>query len=127
MSEMNVYGGKRLQRTRNGRMLAGVCSGIGEYVGIDPNILRLAFAIATFFGGLGIGAYAVAWILIPEEGAPTSIAQNILEKQKDSHLWHDMRLKFEGFQRNFSQPGRPDGQQATYTRTGADGSEGPRG
>ena len=39
MSEMNVYGGKRLQRTRNGRMLAGVCSGIGEYVGIDPNIV----------------------------------------------------------------------------------------
>ena len=107
-------------------MLAGVCSGIGEYVGIDPNILRLAFAIATFFGGLGVGAYAVAWLLIPEEGAPTSIAQNILEKQKDSHLWNDVKLKFEGFQRNLSQPSRPEGRQAPYTRTGADGPEGPR-
>src|SRR5690606_40462455 len=104
MSEMNVYGGKRLQRTRNGRMLAGVCSGIGEYVGIDPNILRLAFAIATFFGGLGIGAYAVAWILIPEEGAPTSIAQNILATPKDIHHRHARKFKSAGFQRHNPTP-----------------------
>ncbi len=73
---------KQLRRTRNGRIIAGVCSGIGEYTGIDANILRIALAVASFFGGLGIGIYAVAWLLMPEEGKATSIVQDLLDKQK---------------------------------------------
>ena len=77
MSELQPHPMRQLRRARRGRIVAGVCSGIGEYVGVDPNIVRIALAIASFFGGLGIGVYAVAWLLIPEEGKSTSIVQDL--------------------------------------------------
>ncbi len=83
---MNIQGqptSKELRRTREGRIVAGVCSGAGEFVGIDANIIRLGLAVATLFGGLGIGIYAVAWLLIPDEGKRTSIVQDLITKQKD--------------------------------------------
>nr|PZN38983.1 MAG: hypothetical protein DIU60_21915 [Actinomycetota bacterium] len=82
MSELQPHPMRQLRRARRGRIVAGVCSGIGEYVGVDPNIVRIALAIASFFGGLGIGVYAVAWLLIPEEGKSTSIVQDLIDKQK---------------------------------------------
>lgn len=96
MNEMNSNGPvKQLQRTRNGRIIAGVCSGVGEYIGVDANILRLALGVASFFGGLGIGVYAVAWLLLPEEGRHTSIAQDLINKNKDGHVWQDVKSKWD--------------------------------
>ncbi|PZG29417.1 hypothetical protein C1I98_32090 [Spongiactinospora gelatinilytica] len=80
---MNDYTGvKKLQRTRDGRIVAGVASGIGRYVGVDPNIIRIGLGIATFFGGLGVAIYAAGWLLLPDEGKDTSIVQDLVEKQK---------------------------------------------
>ncbi|NRQ30933.1 PspC domain-containing protein [Nonomuraea sp. NN258] len=81
MSEYNV---KKLRRTHNGRIVAGVCSGIGEYLGVDANLVRIALAIATLFGGVGIGAYAIGWLLMPEEGKETSVVQDLISKQQQS-------------------------------------------
>lgn len=80
---------KQLRRTRNGRVIAGVCSGIGDYVGIDANLVRIGLAIATLFGGVGIGVYAIGWLLMPEEGSDTSIVQDLIGKQqaKNDHTW----------------------------------------
>ncbi|MEU5876405.1 PspC domain-containing protein [Spirillospora sp. NPDC047279] len=75
---------KKLRRTRDGRMIAGVCSGAAGYLGVDANILRLALAAFSIFGGAGVALYAVAWVLIPEEGAPTSIAEDLVQKGKES-------------------------------------------
>jgi phage shock protein PspC (stress-responsive transcriptional regulator) len=58
---------KRLYRSRNNRILAGVAGGIGEYFNIDPVIVRLIFVILTFGQGSGILAYIIGWIVIPEE------------------------------------------------------------
>jgi phage shock protein PspC (stress-responsive transcriptional regulator) len=58
---------KQLRRPKNNRMIAGVCSGIGEYLGIDPVVIRLLLVVATLMGGSGILIYLVAWVLIPEE------------------------------------------------------------
>ena len=80
MSEF--HSSKQLRRTHKGRIIAGVCSGVGEYVGIDPNIIRIGLAIVTLFGGLGIGVYAIGWLLLPEEGKDTSIVQDLLAKQQ---------------------------------------------
>ncbi|MEU9890685.1 PspC domain-containing protein [Sphaerisporangium sp. NPDC051017] len=93
MNEMNLHGHstvKELRRTRQGRIVAGVCSGAAEFIGIDANILRIGLAIATFFGGLGVGIYAVAWLLIPEESKQTSIVQDLIGKQKSDpgSTWH---------------------------------------
>lgn len=73
---------KTLTRTHEGRMIAGVCSGAGVYLGIDPNIIRLVLAVSLIFGGAGVFAYALGWLLIPEEGHTTSILQNLLNKQQ---------------------------------------------
>jgi len=63
-----------LRRAYNGRMVAGVCAGIADYVGIDVTLVRVAFAVFTFLGGAGIPAYLACLLLIPEEGSDQSIA-----------------------------------------------------
>jgi phage shock protein PspC (stress-responsive transcriptional regulator) len=73
---------RKLVRTHNGRMIAGVCSGVGDSLGIDPNIVRLALAVFTVFGGAGILVYALGWLLLPEEGKETSIVQDMINKQQ---------------------------------------------
>ena len=94
MNEMNSNGSvKQLRRTRDGRIVAGVCSGVGEYIGVDANVLRIALAVATLFGGLGIGIYAVSWLLIPEEGNATSIVQDLIAKNKDNPTVQDIKTR----------------------------------
>ncbi|QXJ22438.1 PspC domain-containing protein [Actinomadura graeca] len=75
---------KQLRRTHEGRMLAGVCSGAARFLGVDANIVRLGLAVFTVFGGAGIALYAIGWLLIPEEDAPTSIAEDLFKKAGDS-------------------------------------------
>lgn len=58
---------KRLYRPRNERMIAGVCAGIANYLNIDPTLVRLAVLLLAVWGGGGILAYIIAWIVIPEE------------------------------------------------------------
>lgn len=60
---------RRLTRAREGRIIAGVCQGAARYFDIDPVILRIILAVLTVFGGAGVVMYALAWLLIPEEGA----------------------------------------------------------
>ncbi|KAA1422341.1 PspC domain-containing protein [Mumia zhuanghuii] len=56
-----------IRRTEDGRMVAGVCAGIGRYLGIDPVIPRIIFGVLTLVGFGGVLAYAAAWILLPDE------------------------------------------------------------
>ena len=57
-----------LRRNKTNRVAAGVCSGLGDYFGVDPVLFRVLFATAAFFGGAGILAYLLAWAAIPEAG-----------------------------------------------------------
>jgi phage shock protein C len=57
-----------VRRSRSERVLAGVCGGVGRYLGVDPVLLRIAFIILALANGLGVIAYVVAWVAIPEEG-----------------------------------------------------------
>ncbi|MBW2975814.1 PspC domain-containing protein [Candidatus Woesearchaeota archaeon] len=61
------FKGKRLFRSKKNRVIAGVCGGIGEYLGIDPTVIRLLWILFTLLGGAGILAYIIAWIIVPEE------------------------------------------------------------
>lgn len=75
-------GPRRLTRTRSGRMITGVCSGIGAYFGVDPTIVRIMVAILTVLtSGAGILLYAAATLIIPEEGKDLSIVQELIDKQ----------------------------------------------
>ena len=73
-----------LRRAYNGRMIAGVCAGIADYLGIDVTLVRVAFAVFTFLGLAGIPAYIACLLLIPEEGAEQSIAASLLESVQRS-------------------------------------------
>ena len=57
--------GKRLYRSRENRMLCGVCAGIAEYFNIDPTLIRLLFVLFGLSGS-GILAYIIAAIIIPD-------------------------------------------------------------
>ena len=72
MSENNGSGGRRLLRLRDGRMVAGVCTGLAAYFKVDVNLVRLAFGVFTVFYGLGILIYLAAWAILPEEGQDVS-------------------------------------------------------
>ncbi|MFT8395402.1 PspC domain-containing protein [Propionibacterium sp.] len=59
---------KKLVRSRDHRMIAGVAGGIGEYLGVDPNIVRLVFiilALITF--GTAVVLYLAGWLLLPDQ------------------------------------------------------------
>jgi phage shock protein PspC (stress-responsive transcriptional regulator) len=60
-------GPKRLLRSRDDRMIAGVAGGLGRYFNVDPVIFRLGFAVSVFFGGLGILAYLAFALFVPSE------------------------------------------------------------
>src|SRR3954454_2840058 len=59
----------RLERPREGRMIAGVSSGIARHLNVDPTLVRLGFIVAAVAGGFGFAAYLAAFLLIPDEGA----------------------------------------------------------
>lgn len=58
---------KRLYRDTVNEKIAGVCGGIAKYLDIDPTVVRLLWAFAVVFGGVGILAYIVCAIIIPAE------------------------------------------------------------
>ena len=62
----------RLYKSRNDRMIAGVCGGIGEYFDIDPTLIRILWVTLLFMAGGGLVAYLIAWIVIPNASQLTS-------------------------------------------------------
>ena len=58
---------KQLTRSLTNRMIAGVCAGLGEYLNIDPTVVRLLFVLGFFLTGPGILiAYLIMAIIVPE-------------------------------------------------------------
>ena len=57
---------KKLYRSKRNRIIFGVCGGIGEYLDVDPTLVRLLWVLLSLHG-IGIIAYVIAWIIIPEE------------------------------------------------------------
>ena len=77
--------GRVLVRRRDGRMLAGVCAGLADYLGLDVTVVRVIWAVvAVITGGAGVLAYLVAWIIIPDEGQQSSIAEDIVSKKRNA-------------------------------------------
>jgi len=64
MPDNNV---KRLYRSRDNRMISGVCAGLAEYVDVDPTIVRLLFVLGLFAGGATFWAYLVMILVVPEQ------------------------------------------------------------
>ena len=61
-------GYKKLKRSRSNKMLCGVCAGIGEYLNIDPTVVRILWAILSLSSvGVGILIYFLAAVIVPDE------------------------------------------------------------
>lgn len=59
---------KKLVRSKGNRMLCGVCGGIGEYLNVDPTIVRLVWLLCSMAScGTGLLIYIIAAIVIPED------------------------------------------------------------
>lgn len=67
-----------LRRPCRGRLVAGVAAGVAEYLDLDVALVRIALVALTFLGGIGIPAYIAGWLLIPDEGAELSMAEDWL-------------------------------------------------
>ena len=57
---------KELYRSRTNRKIAGVCGGLGEYMNLDPTIIRLIWVLLILCAGTGLLAYLIAALIIPE-------------------------------------------------------------
>ena len=68
-----------LRRSYTDRMLGGVAGGLARYFGVDPTLVRIAFAVLTVFGGAGLWLYLAGVLLIPDEGSDQSIAGSLIE------------------------------------------------
>ena len=61
---------KKLRRSSANKVLAGVCGGIGEYLGVDPVAIRIALVLFTLCGGAGVLVYIVCWLCMPRDAGP---------------------------------------------------------
>ena len=66
---------RRLRRRTSDRVIGGVAGGIGDYLNVDPVLIRAAFAGLMIFGGAGLVLYVLGWLLIPEDGHEHSIVE----------------------------------------------------
>ncbi len=59
---------KRLYRPAEGRLIGGVCTGLGEHLDLDPKVIRLIWVAVTLLSlGTGLIVYLIAWIVVPEK------------------------------------------------------------
>jgi phage shock protein PspC (stress-responsive transcriptional regulator) len=77
---MSNLAGKRLERPTGGRWVAGVAAGLGGHFGLDPVLMRVIFAVTAFIGGIGVLAYLAGWLLMPDQGEPSSILERLISK-----------------------------------------------
>jgi phage shock protein PspC (stress-responsive transcriptional regulator) len=82
---------KRLERPREGGILAGVSAGLGRYFDITPTVFRLAFVVLALLGGAGILVYIAAALVMPREGEEQSFAERALAQRRE-HPWRLVAL-----------------------------------
>ena len=67
---------KRLFKSRTDRMIDGVCGGVAEYLGVDSVLVRIAFLLLVFAGGIGVVVYIIGMLLMPAGSVPVNTAGN---------------------------------------------------
>ena len=72
---------KKLYLSGEDKMVAGVCGGIAEYLDIDAIWVRLVFLITTFTSGVGLIAYIIFWILVPENPNKKKTEKTVAEEK----------------------------------------------
>jgi phage shock protein PspC (stress-responsive transcriptional regulator) len=63
-------------------MVGGVAVGLADYFDVDPTLVRIGFVALTLLGGLAVPLYVAGWLLIPDEGAESSVAEELLHRER---------------------------------------------
>lgn len=76
----------RLYRDDNDKILGGVCGGLGNYLRVDPTIVRLVFALLSFGAGTGILVYLLLWIILPSKPLANVISTKRMYRNPDEKV-----------------------------------------
>lgn len=76
----------RLYRDDNDKLLGGVCSGVANYLRLDPTIVRLVLALIAFLGGSGILLYILLWIILPSKPLANTVSTKRLYRNPDEKV-----------------------------------------
>jgi len=75
---------KKLYRIPSKGMIAGICEGLGEYLDLDPTIIRVVFVLLAFGGGSGVLIYIIMWLIIPIKPASTTVPTEIEAPEQET-------------------------------------------
>ena len=78
---------KRIYRSRQDRVLGGVCGGIGDYFDLDPALIRVVWVFFTLFGGSGIVAYIIALLVIPDQSQFMAVEPQENKNSNPKTVW----------------------------------------
>jgi phage shock protein PspC (stress-responsive transcriptional regulator) len=76
----------RLYRDDNDKLLGGVCSGVANYLRLDPTIVRLVLALIAFLGGSGVLLYILLWIILPSKPLANTVSTKRLYRNPDEKV-----------------------------------------
>jgi phage shock protein PspC (stress-responsive transcriptional regulator) len=71
---------KLFRREAQGRIFGGVAAGLSKYFAVDVTLVRVVLVALAFVGGAGFPLYLAAWVLVPEQGSNTAIADGFLHR-----------------------------------------------
>lgn len=103
---------KKLFRSRDDRMIAGVCGGLGDYLSLDPVWLRLLFILLLFASGIGLWAYLILWIIVPQEGRETTTPGDTVQANVQEMAERARELG-QGLQQGFGRDTEGSGDRST--------------
>jgi phage shock protein PspC (stress-responsive transcriptional regulator) len=88
---------KRLYRSRKNSVIGGVCGGLGDYFDVDPVLIRIIWAVSVLVGGVGVVAYVIAWIAIPQDSKVEAGETEEREKGSEHQATGDSPIRDESF------------------------------
>lgn len=71
---------KKLYRSETDKMIGGVCGGLAEYFNIDSSIVRLIFVFVLLYGGSGLLAYLILWVVLPSSSSLDLSSDEVISK-----------------------------------------------
>jgi phage shock protein C len=86
---------KKLYRNHENRIVGGVCTGLGDYFGVDPVLIRLVFVALALVNGMGILAYLILWLIVPGKGTGELAGEDVVRSNIN-----DIRQRASGFGRS---------------------------
>lgn len=98
----------RLYRSRTDQMIGGVCGGLGRYLKIDANIVRLLFLLLALGSGVGVILYLVLWVILPYEDEGEAGASDTAQSGANE-IAQRLRTMSEDVQHAFHQPNAKTG------------------